>query len=270
MDSPTQHTTLAIDGHVHLYPQYDWVKAVNALISNLTTAVPPAGPGRSVITVGLLAESKTNRFFRDVRNQGTPLTQGALQVEAGPDSESLVIRQDGELRGYLIAGRQLVTREKLEVLALCKNSAVPDGHPLDDTLQAVTAEQAVPVLSWSPGKWFFGRGKLIAKSIQTQSPGSFLVGDIGLRPTVWGVPRLMSLARQRGFKVIGGSDALPLPGEERWIGASGFMVTGAFDPQHPTASIHALLTQPGSACIPIGKQSTLPAFACRWGRNQLK
>jgi hypothetical protein len=236
----------------------------------LPSASHPAGPDRALTTVGLLAESKTNRFFRDVIDQGTPLTQGALQVEAGPDSDSLMIRQDGVLRGYLIAGRQLVTREKLEVLALCKNSSLPDGLPLDDTLQAVNAEQAVPVISWSPGKWFFGRGKLVAKCIQTQSPASFLLGDIGLRPTVWGIPRLMSLARQRGFKVIGGSDALPLPGEERWIGASGFMVTGAFDPQHPTSSIRALLTQPGSACVPIGQQSTLPTFACRWGMNQLK
>jgi hypothetical protein len=80
----------------------------------------------------------------------------------------------------------------------------------------------------------------------------------------------MKTACERGFKIMGGSDSLPLPGEERWIGRNGFQVTGAFDPQHPAASLRALLLDPASAFVPLGRQSSLLAFATRWGRNQLR
>ncbi len=270
METTAQLATLAIDGHVHIYPQYDWAKAITALITNLTASTQPDLPAQAIVPIGLLAESKANRFFRDVIDRGAPLINGPLQVEAGPDSDSLVIRLNGVLRGYLIAGRQLVTREKLEVLALGKDSSLPDGQSLPDALQAISELHAIPVISWSPGKWFFGRGKLVSSCIHTHSPGSFLMGDIGLRPTVWGEPRLMKQARQCGFKIIGGSDALPLAGEELWIGTTGFKVTGKFDPQKPAASIREFLTQPGTTCVPIGNQSSLCTFASRWGRNQLK
>jgi hypothetical protein len=261
-------STLVVDGHVHIYRPYDWAAAVKALIGNLSSAVHvPACP--DVIPIGLLAESQAYRFFSDVVERGAPLTNGTLQLEAGPDADSLIIRDAGLIKGYLIAGRQLVTLEHLEVLALGKHTAIANGQTLAATLQAISGEGAVPVLSWSPGKWFSRRGKLVHALLTTQTPGRFLIGDIGLRPTLWS-PNLMKTACERGFKIMGGSDSLPLPGEERWIGRNGFQVTGAFDPQHPAASLRALLLDPASAFVPLGRQSSLLAFATRWGRNQLR
>ncbi|MEI6167780.1 MAG: hypothetical protein WCS52_11345 [bacterium] len=262
------HSTLVVDGHVHIYPPYDWAAAIKALIENLTSAVSPR-ERPNIIPIGLLAESKTCRFFNDVVERGAPLTKGPLQIEAGPDAGSLIIRDAGVVKGYLIAGRQLVTLENLEVLALGKNTAIANGQPLAATLQAISGEGAVPVLSWSPGKWFFRRGKLVQSTLTAHAPGSFLLGDIGLRPTLW-APHLMKTACQRGFKIIGGSDSLPLPSEERWIGRNGFQVIGAFDPQQPAASLRTLLLDPTSTFLPVGRQSSLFAFATRWGRNQLK
>jgi len=269
MDNTLSQTTLVVDGHVHIYAQYDWAEAVTALLENLTTARQTIAPRQNVIPVGLLAESQANHFYQVVMEAGVPLTKGSLQVEAGPDSGSLVIRDAGTVKGYLIAGRQLVTSEKLEVLALGKDTSVSSGLPIEETFKTVAAQGAMPVLSWSPGKWFFGRGKLVGSLIASHPPGSFMIGDIGLRPTAWTTPRLMELATQRGFKILGGSDSLPLPGEERWIGRAGFQVTGAFDSQKPAASVRALLQAPSSVFIPIGQHSSLIAFATRWGRNQM-
>lgn len=263
-------STLVVDGHVHIYKPYNWAAAVNALIANLTTSPRPVAPAQTVIPVGLLAESQGHRFYKEVLERGSPLIQGALQVEAGPDAGSLIIREAGLIKGYLIAGRQLVTQEKLEVLALGQDVSITNGLSLQETVQVVTAQNAIPVISWSPGKWFFSRGKVVKSFLTTTPPGTVLLGDIGLRPTAWPTPRLMKMADRLGFKMIGGSDSIPLPGEERWIGGSGFQVAGAFNPQTPAASIRALLLNRSATFTPIGRHSSLIAFANRWGRNQLK
>ncbi len=256
-------STLAIDGHVHIYKEYDWADALTSLLRNLS-----ASPHD--IPIGLLAEGKSSHFFKEVAESTRPLVKGNLQVEAGPDSDSLVIRENGIIKGYLIAGRQLVTLEKLEVLALGKDTSLSSGQSLEATLESISREGAIPVLSWSPGKWFFGRGKLVSALIDSHPPGSFMIGDIGLRPTVWTTPCLMKKAEKRGFKIMAGSDSLPRTGESDWIGRIGFQVTGAFDPNRPAASLRAILFDPSLVFKPIGRHSSLLAFINRRGRNQLK
>ena len=270
MDDTTSQSMLMIDGHVHIYQQYDWAGAVQALIDHLSASLPPGAPRQNAILIGLLAESKACRFFNEVIERRSPLTKGSLQVEAGPDADSLIIREAGIIKGYLIAGRQLVTAENLEVLALGMNTSISSGLPLAETIKSITGKGAIPVLSWSPGKWFFHRGKLVNSLIHSHSAGSFMIGDIGLRPTLWPLPRLMKVAAQQGFKIIGGSDSLPLAGEERWIGHSGFQVVGAFNPQQPAASVRDILINPASAFIPAGHHCSLLDFARRWGKNQIK
>jgi len=269
-DNTLSLSTLRVDGHVHIYPQYHWADAVNAMINNLTAALPAIEPQPKTIPIGLLTESKQGRFYREIFETGTPLIKGALQVEAGLEAGSLVIRDAEMIKGYLIAGRQLVTAEKLEVLALGKDTSLSDGLSLKEMVCAIRETGAIPVLSWSPGKWFFQRGKLVDSLITTLSPGSFLIGDIGLRPSLWPMPRLMKQADRRGFKIIAGSDSLPLAGEERWIGRTGFQVDGIFNPQQPATSLRDILNNPLSKFRPIGQHSSLMAFANRWGRNQLR
>lgn len=271
MEQTPPLSILAIDGHVHIYKQYDWADAVQSLVSNLGMAAKSlVQGGPPPILIGLLAESKSNRFYHSVLEMGAPLSKGALEVAPGPDAGSLVIRDQGVIKGYLIAGRQIVTSEKLEVLSLGTDISLPDGNSLEATLSSITAQGAVPILSWSPGKWLFKRGRVVESTLMSHSPGSFLIGDIGLRPGLLPLPSLMKLAHQRGFKMIDGSDPLPLAGEERWIGRNGFQVMGSFDPQTPAASVRTILLNPASAFTPLGVHSSLVNFAARWGRYQLR
>ena len=257
--------TLLIDGHVHVYPLYDWRKAIDALLTNLT----PSGESEA-IRIGILTESRTNRFFKEVTDNHVSFRNGSLQLEAGPDAGTITIRQNGIIAGYLIAGRQIVTAEKLEVLALGVDGSITDGLPVEAALNAIREQGAIPVLSWSPGKWFFGRGKMIRHLISTQPPGSFLIGDTGLRPTLWPLPGLMKLAIRRGFKVIGGSDPLPLPKEEQWLGSYGFSVTTEFDETKPVDSLRRILGNSTTDFSPIGKRCKTLCFLSRWIRNQFR
>jgi len=68
-----------------------------------------------------LVESRGERFLDDVRARRTGRVwrgrHGFWEVEEGCEPETLVVRR-GSTRLKLIAGRQLVTRERLEVLAI--------------------------------------------------------------------------------------------------------------------------------------------------------
>lgn len=258
-------TTLLIDGHIHVYPQYDRREAIESLLTHLA-----ANGDKGSRRIGLLAESRACRFFQEVTANGASFHQGTLRLEAGPDTGAITIRQNGIIAGYIIAGRQIVTAEKLEVLALGVDFSLADGLPVETTVKAIRDQGAIPVLSWSPGKWFFGRGKLVENLIMTQTPGSFLMGDTGLRPTLWPLPGLMRMAARRGFKTIGGSDPLPLPGEERGTGSYGFKVTAEFDESKPAASLRTILGDPASMFTPIGKRCGTLGFLSRWIRNQLR
>ena len=105
----------------------------------------------------------------------------------------------------------------------------------------------VPVVGWAPGKWFFGRGKIVASLIESCDPGQLAVGDTILRATCWAEPLLMRAARRRGCTVLAGSDPLPFAGEEVRAGTYATVLEGAFDKQKPRSSLRELL-QTGSAC----------------------
>ena len=261
----SSRTTLLIDGHVHIYPGYDWQKAVTNLLGNL----PGSGAKDAPLMIGLLAESKANRFYRDVLETPSRFVGGPIELSPGPDAGSIAIRSQGVVRGYLIAGRQIVTCEKLEILALGVDVSVPDGLTADETLSAIRSAGAVPVLSWSPGKWFGQRGKTIKALITHSTPDRFLIGDTGMRPTLWPLPCLMRLALKKGFTIIAGSDPMPLPGEERWVGTYGITTTAGFDSEKPATSIRRLLSCPEPRFTLTGKRSPTLSFLSRWIRNQL-
>jgi hypothetical protein len=260
-------TQYIIDGHLHLYPRYDMARAANGLLENLGKLISPSGRANTVF-MGLLAESQSCRFYQELLKLGAPCHYGPFKLVAGPDEGAITLLKHDRIQGYLIAGRQIVTAEKLEILALGRDVSVKDGLSAEDTLQAIRAQNAVPVLSWSPGKWFFGRGKRIQNLIETQSPGSFLIGDTGLRPTFWPLPRLMKMASRLSYKIIGGSDPLPIAGEECWIGTYGMTVTAPFNPEKPAESLRRLLADPTSPFKPVGRRTPPLAFFARWIKNQ--
>lgn len=262
-----RRATLIVDGHVHVYPRYDWHKAVSCLARNLQSAAAPAGHEKPVV-IGLLAESRTCDFFNLVAGHPEGISHGSIRLKVGPEPDCITIYDAEAIQGYLLAGRQVVTAERLEILALGARVHIDDGLPADTVLTAATAAGAIPVLSWSPGKWFGHRGALVRNLITQNPPNRFLVGDTGLRPTPWPLPRLMSLAQRRGFKITGGSDALPLAGEEAWIGTFGVTAEAEFDANRPAASLRRILADPSIPFTPMGQRARPAAFLSRWIRNQ--
>ena len=259
-------TTLIVDGHIHLYPAYRPGLALRRLVDNLREL---AGPPSASVAIGLLAESARCRFYDEICRRRAGLQADGMTVTMGPEDGSLVVARDGLPAGFLVAGRQIVTRERLEVLALTLDHTIPDGQPLREVVAAVRSAGGVPVLSWSPGKWFAARGRIVADLLASSPPDSFLIGDTGLRPTCWPLPELMQTADRLGFRRIAGSDPLPFAGEEAWLGTYGFKTRAPFDADRPVSSIRRLFTDRSIPLATVGRRVGPVSFVKRWVRNQV-
>ena len=228
--------SIIADTHVHLYPCYDGAAALRTLSANLGRH-----GGDAAVRLACLAE----------RSDCDVIAQWADGSAPAPPGWTLTAPEAGALRAegpagavvYLVAGRQIVTAERIEVLGLAMPDRVEDGRPAADTVAAVQAAGGVPVLAWAPGKWFFARGRVVRRTIARHAPGSLLLGDTTLRPTVWPEPALMRAARKRGYGIVAGSDPLPFAGEEVRLGVYASVIDAPFDAERPLAAAREALRQ---------------------------
>lgn len=148
----------------------------------------------------------------------------------------LAMHESGD-RVLLLAGRQIASRERLEVLALGTELDLASGQSLGDTIAAVRDRGAIAVVPWGFGKWWFRRNKLLAATLASLSGGGFFLGDNGGRPRA--IPRspLFELAASRGIYNLPGSDPLPLRWEVRKPGRLGAVLKGPLDFSRPVESL---------------------------------
>lgn len=204
------HTTL-LDTHLHLYPSYDLPLAFNQLLDR------SANMGEQVSRAACLAERHDCRYFERLRDGDIKLN--GFAVECPEENEIRLIRSKDGLVLNLLPGRQVITRENIEILALACPEMIDDGQPALDIIFQLNQLNRIPVLTWSPGKWFGQRGALVKRLITELNKQDFLIGDTTLRPYGWPTPHLMKRAQKNGFSVVAGSDPLPFSGEESWLGA---------------------------------------------------
>jgi hypothetical protein len=253
-------TRLIADTHVHLYPCYDFPAALATLADNLAAH----GDG---VRAAFLAERRDCRAFAAIREGSLALAPGPRELRPLRDDGAVALTSGDAPPVYLFAGRQIVTAERIEVLALTVDLALRDGLPAADVVAAVLEAGGVPVLGWSPGKWSFARGALVRALLRRRSPGEILVGDTALRPASAPEPRAMREARRLGIGVVAGSDPLPFPGEERYLGTYVTVLEGAFDAEHPVGSARRLLRAVPAAADSSGTRVSWGTAARRWWRN---
>jgi hypothetical protein len=257
-----------VDSHVHVHACFDPAAVFDAAAHNFALAAHDLAPGADFRGVLCLAETSRADYFSTLtaaqqsiaaRNRGA-----RWAVQPTSESVSLLVRDSGE-QLVVIAGRQIVTRERLEVLALGTTERFPDGEPIDATLEAVVASGALAVLPWGVGKWHGARGQVIDRLLATSAgDGNVHLGDNGNRPEIGSTPERFLKARAAGMRVLPGSDPLPLRGEEQRVGAYGFALEMELGLENPAAELFAALRGTKSI-IPFGRREQLSRFM----RNQL-
>lgn len=217
---------ILLDAHVHVYPFYDLARFLDAAVAHMPLPDPASH------RVLALAERHDCHFFADLLSGAVSLPAPWHIAESSPAAIRLA-RGDDSL--WLLPGRQIVPRERIELCALGADAPIPDGLTADETFDAIVAAHALPVLNWAPGKWLFKRARVISHLL-TRRP--LALCETSLRPLGWPTPLAIRRARRLGLPVLAGSDPLPVPGEEPLV-----------------ATCHALLD------TPLAPPSLLPALS---------
>jgi len=255
------------DAHVHVHGCFDSGVFLDAALGNFQRGAGALGLGGSLAFCLLLTEMKGVSFFQRFRDGGAAGGWGGWTFEPTAEPESLTARRRGtDDRLVLIAGRQIATREGLEVLALCTAEEVPDGLSLGETLDRVRAAGALPVLPWGFGKWWLSRGERVARQIrELPADAELYLGDNAGRPAGALPSRLLRAAEERGIPVLPGSDPLPLETHADRAGSYGFLLSGKLDPDRPAQSLARRVRRvraAGGRLRPFGRRSGLLQF-CR-------
>jgi hypothetical protein len=229
--------TLIIDAHVHIYPNYDLAMA----ISNSLVNMDEAKPEKETAKIWLLSERADCSAFEQLLRTAQI---GMYHVVPTGEPGTLRVQLGERIVLYILAGRQVITADGLEVCALASGINIPDRE-LDaaSCIQTALDAGALVSLNWAPGKWFGKRGKIVSDLFARDVQPGLFIGDSAMRPTFWSEPKLMRSARAKGWRILAGSDPLPFSGEERTFGRYGCMITGEWDVERPAASLVALLTQ---------------------------
>ena len=240
-----------VDAHVHIYGCFQPTEVLDSAAANFKRAAvswPQDGPSAGML---LLSESAGHHWFAEQAAAGGAELGGWRLSLLAEESVTLAARRGDEML-YIVAGRQLVSEEGLEVLALMSSAQLPDGLPLRRLLEEVAAAGAVAVIPWAVGKWLGRRGRLLTALLEDAAAPAFYLGDNGGRPLFWRNPGHFRRAARAGIPVLPGSDPLPLPGEATRVGSYGFALPGLrLDARRPADSLRRGLHQ-GAMVRPYG------------------
>lgn len=246
---------LYADGHVHLYAEYDQTRFFHCSLRCATSFRAPL--------LLLLAEPEGHSYFRLLRDHvgerapaATPASSAqpdiaaleglTLATTSEPCSLTVAAHGSSNPQVFLIAGRQFVSRENLEVLAVGLD---PEDELCRTPRQSRDAEEligrgleagAIVILPWGFGKWIGSRGRQAAQLACKTRFGKaplFFLGDSSARCWPWPTPKPF-----RGpARVLPGTDVLPLAGFENRLARYGFRLRGEFDQNAPFGSLAELL-----------------------------
>ncbi len=244
--------SLLLDAHVHLYDCFDRSTFFDAASNNFQHAaksldLPPDTPGCLMLT-----ETAKDHAFESLIAQ-RELDDGRWRFNPAGDGRSLIVSRDGQDILTVIAGRQVVTKEGLEVLALCCNDIFADGLAIEQTIEKIIDADALPVLPFGVGKWSGKRGKVIDRLLNSPQTNPLMLGDNAGRLALAGEPKQFAIARQRNMWVLPGTDPLPLASQAARVASFGLLLDIVPDSQAPAASIKRCLLDTKIQPITYGK-----------------
>lgn len=262
--SPRSDAVVIVDAHVHVYPQFEPARLLFSAHENFARHIR-ANYAADAAWQGVLMLSETQAcdWFAQMRAKGSS-TIGGWHLQAADDEISMLATGPAQQRIHIVAGRQINTREGVEVLTLASTVRIADGAPLEAAIKQAVEAAAVVVLPWGAGKWLGRRGELVARTLQ-ECRDRIFAGDNSGRPWIWPRPAIFAACEAQGRPVLPGTDPLPLAGCEKRVGSYGFVMQGALQELQPGLELRDRLFT-AAALQAFGKRESLGGFAL----NQMK
>jgi len=228
------------DTHVHLYENFDLGKALTAAVRNFRAV--PMKPGLREASGFLLylTERSDTSYFSQLPEAVGRSSQFSLKELTGSYAK---IECDDGVSFFIVRGFQTVSQERMEVLGLVMEARPPEGLPLRELAAWIRTYGGVPVIPWSPGKWWGQRGKVLRSYLASHESDGVLLGDVVTRSASRALG--MGLGRARdGRRILYGSDPFPLPLEEGLVGSAvTIFAKSADDGQGPSVGLPDLFKQ---------------------------
>jgi len=242
-------TRMYVDAHVHIHDCFDLHQFFDAAARNFALHTSKSSSTTLNKYVLCLTESYGAEKFEELARRADVKPANVRMSEAswsfGHSSEDkclIAVHPDlGEIA--IVAGRQIVTAERLEILALGSVGKWEDGLAVSDVVQSVIDSGAIPVLPWGFGKWLGRRSSIVASLIENFSDGSLYLGDNSGRPGMMPVPAEFTAASGSAMRILPGSDPLPFKSEYDRAGSFGFYVDDVSDREGVWSGLRTMLRQ---------------------------
>jgi len=257
---------LFIDGHIHFYDNFSPELFFKSAEKNFIKY----NKDKNSANILVFTEGKQLDYFKYFSENLNIYSHIGYTFEKTGENTSLMVKKAGKALFYIISGRQIVTEENIEILSLASKEKIQDGKSAEFVINKLIKEKTPAVLAWGFGKWLFKREKVIKKLIEKFQSPYLLLGDNSARPVFWRTPMLYKLAIENNYKIINGSDPLPLNREENKPASYGFILSGDFDFQKPSESTIKLLISKKSDIEFFGKRDGFFNFFKRQFRMFLK
>jgi len=270
MPAMSSEPVVAVDSHVHIHDAFDIPVFLNAAADNFARAYARADVQNGGTPVMLLTETARANWFDRLRRaadrgKGSP-GSGHWTVTQTSENCSLTVRSADRRAMHVIAGHQVVTQEKLEVLTLGTCEKIEDGTPIRTVIERSNALGAITVVPWGFGKWLGRRGEIVRDLIVNRNGLEFFLGDNSGRLRYTSQPAEFELGTSHGLRVLPGSDPLPFRSEQAQAGRYGFLIEGRLSARNPAIDLQRLLGQSQASVVPYGRREGLLRFV----RNQVK
>jgi hypothetical protein len=235
------------DAHVHFYDCFDLQVFFNSAYDNFKFNAHKFGQGHDFKGFLLLSETSKDNWFKllfehaDGKKLPNKKTTGTWKIHHTDECQSLCARSEDNRELLLISGRQVVSAERLELLALATIDSFQDGTPLKELIEFVRKKNGIPVIPWGLGKWMGQRGAVVTRLIHTMKESTFFMGDSGMRPFVVPYPSQLKIAKKHNISDLPGSDPLPFQTYAKVVGSSGFCINDEAGTSKPSSQLKDLI-----------------------------
>ncbi len=258
---------LIIDAHVHIYDCFNMELFFDSAFANFRKQAVLLQCEHDFCGVLLLAEKTEQNVFCSLAESLKHTKEnkaGRWKIFETDEPFTLKLATPSGETLFLVQGRQLNSSEGLEVLSLVSDKEVRENLPLDVIVKEIIHKQGIPVIPWAFGKWFGKRGDVLKSFISRGSKRPFFLGDNGGRPSLYFPGILSQHKKNKCFKMVSGSDPLPLKNEEHRVGSFGVYVETRPDITGIGRQIYKLTQDPDCRFISYGNALGLKGFL----RNQ--
>jgi len=263
---------IMMDGHAHFHRGFEADLFLESAHANFRDAAQRVAPDASFVGVLLLTEGGQENGFKRLlaqvkRENGERRSAAAAwSVQDTEEPTSARFTAGNRAPILVVVGRQIPTRERLEVLAVGTRREFEEGRPIRTLIQEVSRSGALPVVPWGAGKWIGERGQLVDELVRSSNLPPFFLGDSGNRPAFWPQPSLFRVAKKHGIRNLPGSDPLPFSSEVQRVGSFGVALNGSLDLEKPAQDLKRKVLDLSPTLHPFGEGET----PLRFLRNQLK